>query len=163
MSEENDVEIRAARESIAARTLQPTDRFGPKACLLEAVPKGREEMSHGRPHVIESCLRRVTDYHLCWTIAPTTVLVIKKFRDVTVTRCFKTLITWLHNEKHMTVYVESSVLEEEELADDENFAEHCERLNTWSDGEEDLKDKIDFIICLGGDGTLLYASTLFPV
>eukprot|EP00118_Oscarella_pearsei_P017669 m.177123 g.177123 ORF g.177123 m.177123 type:complete len:141 (+) comp39153_c0_seq50:71-493(+) len=97
MSEENDVEIRAARESIAARTLQPTDRFGPKACLLEAVPKGREEMSHGRPHVIESCLRRVTDYHLCWTIAPTTVLVIKKFRDVTVTRCFKTLITWLHN------------------------------------------------------------------
>ena len=29
--------------------------------------------------------------------------------------------------------------------------------------EDDLTDKIDFIICLGGDGTLLYASSLFQV
>ena len=26
-----------------------------------------------------------------------------------------------------------------------------------------LTDKIDFIVCLGGDGTLLYASSLFQV
>ena len=30
-------------------------------------------------------------------------------------------------------------------------------------GEDDLTDKIDLIITLGGDGTLLYASTLFQV
>ena len=30
-------------------------------------------------------------------------------------------------------------------------------------GEDDLTDKIDLIICLGGDGTLLYASSLFQV
>lgn len=29
------------------------------------------------------------------------------------------------------------------------------------DGRDDLTDKIDFIVCLGGDGTLLYASLLF--
>ena len=29
--------------------------------------------------------------------------------------------------------------------------------------EDDLTDKIDLIICLGGDGTLLYASSLFQV
>ncbi len=29
------------------------------------------------------------------------------------------------------------------------------------DGRDDLTDRIDFIICLGGDGTLLYASLLF--
>ena len=29
--------------------------------------------------------------------------------------------------------------------------------------KDDLTDKIDFIICLGGDGTLLHASTLFQV
>lgn len=34
-------------------------------------------------------------------------------------------------------------------------------LKTFRDGKDDLTDKIDFIICLGGDGTLLYASLLF--
>ena len=32
---------------------------------------------------------------------------------------------------------------------------------TFSEGKDDLTDKIDFIVCLGGDGTLLYASSLF--
>ena len=30
-------------------------------------------------------------------------------------------------------------------------------------GEDDLHDKIDLIICLGGDGTLIYVSSLFQV
>lgn len=36
-----------------------------------------------------------------------------------------------------------------------NYVEYCR------DGRDDLTDKIDFIVCLGGDGTLLYASLLF--
>lgn len=28
---------------------------------------------------------------------------------------------------------------------------------------DDISNQIDFIICLGGDGTLLYASSLFQV
>ena len=36
-----------------------------------------------------------------------------------------------------------------------------DKLMTFSDGKDDLTDKIDFIVCLGGDGTLLYASSLF--
>jgi len=32
---------------------------------------------------------------------------------------------------------------------------------SFRDGRDDLTDRIDFIICLGGDGTLLYASLLF--
>lgn len=34
-------------------------------------------------------------------------------------------------------------------------------LTHFRDGRDDLTDRIDFIICLGGDGTLLYASLLF--
>ena len=30
-------------------------------------------------------------------------------------------------------------------------------------GKDKLNNKIDFIACLGGDGTLLYASSLFQV
>jgi NAD+ kinase len=36
-----------------------------------------------------------------------------------------------------------------------------DRLMTFSESTDDLTDKIDFILCLGGDGTLLYASSLF--
>lgn len=34
----------------------------------------------------------------------------------------------------------------------------------WSSPDyDDISNQIDFIICLGGDGTLLYASSLFQV
>ena len=36
-----------------------------------------------------------------------------------------------------------------------------EKLMTFDEQKDDLTDKIDFIVCLGGDGTLLYASSLF--
>ena len=36
-------------------------------------------------------------------------------------------------------------------------------LSNFLADEDDLTDKIDFILCLGGDGTLLYASSLFQV
>jgi len=32
---------------------------------------------------------------------------------------------------------------------------------TFNESKDDLTDRIDFIVCLGGDGTLLYASSLF--
>ncbi|VEN45483.1 unnamed protein product [Callosobruchus maculatus] len=41
------------------------------------------------------------------------------------------------------------------------FASIKDKLMTFRDSKDDLTDKIDFIICLGGDGTLLYASQLF--
>merc|ERR1719328_758914 len=42
------------------------------------------------------------------------------------------------------------------------FTPHIrDKLMTFTEGKDDLTDKIDFIVCLGGDGTLLYASSLF--
>lgn len=41
----------------------------------------------------------------------------------------------------------------------ESLTKHS--LHAFRDGRDDLTDRIDFIICLGGDGTLLYASLLF--
>lgn len=60
----------------------------------------------------------------------------------------------------MAVYVETSVLEDPALTHDPRFQSVHDRLTTFKDGAE-LQDKIDFIVCLGGDGTLLYASLLF--
>lgn len=63
----------------------------------------------------------------------------------------------------MVVFVEHSVMEEVLLSKNSDFQSIKEKLMLFKDGKDDLTDKIDFIICLGGDGTLLYASLLFQV
>lgn len=63
----------------------------------------------------------------------------------------------------MIVFVEHSVMEDTMLSSNAGFMEVREKLKSFQDGKDDLTDKIDFIICLGGDGTLLYASLLFQV
>jgi NAD+ kinase len=87
--------------------------------------------------------------------------VIKKVRDMSVLPPFIELVRWLIQEKSMIVFVEHSVMEDTMLSSNSGFMEIREKLNSFQDSKDDLTDKIDFIICLGGDGTLLYASLLF--
>jgi hypothetical protein len=63
----------------------------------------------------------------------------------------------------MVVFVEQTVMDDTLLINNPGFSVVKEKLMTFRDGKDDLTDKIDFIICLGGDGTLLYASLLFQV
>ncbi|XP_026474650.1 NAD kinase-like isoform X2 [Ctenocephalides felis] len=98
---------------------------------------------------------------LTWYKPPLTVLVVKKARDSKVLAPFVQMVQWLIKEKNMVVFVESGVMSDAGLADNENFQLIREKLMTFSDSKDDLTDKIDFIVCLGGDGTLLYASLLF--
>lgn len=98
---------------------------------------------------------------LTWYKQPLTVLVIKKVRDSTVLSPFVQLVEWLVQEKHMVVWVEAAVLDDPLLQEDKKFQYIKDKLVTFKDGRDDLTDRIDFIVCLGGDGTLLYASLLF--
>ena len=63
----------------------------------------------------------------------------------------------------MTVFIETSVLEDVHLKNNPLFLSIKDNVRTFRDGKENLTDKVDFIVCLGGDGTLLYASSLFQV
>lgn len=63
----------------------------------------------------------------------------------------------------MVVFVEQTVMDDALLTNNSGFSVVKDKLMTFRDGKDDLTDKIDFIICLGGDGTLLYASLLFQV
>jgi hypothetical protein len=63
----------------------------------------------------------------------------------------------------MVVFVEQTVMDDTLLINNSGFSVVKDKLMTFRDGKDDLTDKIDFIICLGGDGTLLYASLLFQV
>ncbi|XP_077998298.1 NAD kinase-like isoform X2 [Glandiceps talaboti] len=126
----------------------PVSSFGPKGRLVK-VPKSQIM------HVTDPAGQKLT-----WEKDPLSVLVIKKLYDDQILEHFKNLATWLCKEKKMIVYVETSVLNDPGIIQDTNFAEVKGKLNSFREGD-DLSEKVDFIICLGGDGTLLYASSLF--
>jgi NAD+ kinase len=89
------------------------------------------------------------------------VLIIKKIGDDDINESFIKLALWLVREKHMDVYVESKVMDDPLIVRHPTFADIRDLLITFKEGVLKICGLIDFIICLGGDGTLLYASTLF--
>ncbi|XP_063561199.1 NAD kinase isoform X2 [Gorilla gorilla gorilla] len=107
-------------------------------------------------HIQDPASQRLT-----WNKSPKSVLVIKKMRDASLLQPFKELCTHLMEENNMIVYVEKKVLEDPAIASDESFGAVKKKFCTFREDYDDISNQIDFIICLGGDGTLLYASSLF--
>uniref|UniRef100_A0A673KYA9 NAD(+) kinase n=1 Tax=Sinocyclocheilus rhinocerous TaxID=307959 RepID=A0A673KYA9_9TELE len=126
----------------------PATHFGPKACVL---PNPTSVM-----HIQDPASQRLT-----WSKPPLNVLVIRKIRDETLLEPFKELCRFLVEEKHLMVYVEKKVVDDGSLMRDDSFSAFRNQLCTFREGFDDISDCIDLIICLGGDGTLLYASSLF--
>ncbi|XP_024130255.1 NAD kinase b isoform X1 [Oryzias melastigma] len=126
----------------------PATHFGPKACIL---PNPTSVM-----HIQDPASQRLT-----WNKPPVNVLVIRKIRDESLVEPFKQLCRFLVEEKQMMVYVERRVADDATLSKDEAFGSIRNQLCTFREGYDDISDCIDLIICLGGDGTLLYASSLF--
>lgn len=109
-------------------------------------------------HIQDPASQRLT-----WNKPPKSVLVIKKIRDASLLQPFKELCVYLTEENNMIVYVEKKVLEDPAIANDDNFGPVKKKFCTFREDYDDISNQIDFIICLGGDGTLLYASSLFQV
>ena len=97
-----------------------------------------------------------------------TVFVLTKAYDITLTEKTKELVQWLlsqDRETAYTVYVEDTLERNERFDAPGILAKNPsskDRLKYWTN---DLAMKhahrFDFVITLGGDGTLLYASWLF--
>ncbi|XP_036599328.1 NAD kinase isoform X2 [Trichosurus vulpecula] len=107
-------------------------------------------------HIQDPASQRLT-----WNKSPKSVLVIKKIRDASLLQPFKALCVYLMEENNMIVYVEKKVLEDPAIVNDEHFGTVKKKFCTFREDYDDISNQIDFIICLGGDGTLLYASSLF--
>ena len=88
------------------------------------------------------------EYGVKWTRAPSSCIILKKYRDKSISSDFLELANWLTQEKEITVYVEPEV-------HDQEFPQF-EAFDVVNVGVN-----IDFIVVLGGDGTLLYLASLF--
>nr|XP_019567601.1 PREDICTED: NAD kinase isoform X1 [Rhinolophus sinicus] len=126
----------------------PVTTFGPKACVLQN--------PQTIMHIQDPASQRLT-----WNKCPKSVLVIKKIRDASLLQPFKELCMYLMEENNMVVYVEKKVLDDPAIVGDDSFGPVKRKFCTFREDYDDISNQIDFIICLGGDGTLLYASSLF--
>ncbi|RLN98688.1 hypothetical protein BBJ28_00016231 [Nothophytophthora sp. Chile5] len=97
--------------------------------------------------------RARNNVQLMWDEAPKSVLLVKKPNDPEITDTLVRLAAWLHKEKRLDVYLEPPVHSELVLPN----------TKTWNKPEdwEDCQRAIDFVISLGGDGTVLWVSSLF--
>lgn len=68
---------------------------------------------------------------LTWYKPPLAVLVIKKVRDSTVLAPFVQLVEWLIEEKHMVVWVEAAIHEDQLLLEDKKFLRIKDKLVTF--------------------------------
>ncbi|KAM9341809.1 NAD kinase isoform 2-T2 [Pholidichthys leucotaenia] len=125
-------------------------------CVLPEASENRGENRVWKWHIQDPASQRLT-----WNKPPKSVLVIKKIRDASLLQPFKELCMFLTEVKDMIVYVEQKVLEDPAISGDENFGAITKKFCTFREDLDDLSNRVDFIICLGGDGTLLYASSLF--
>ncbi len=97
---------------------------------------------------------------------PQVVLIVIKKDDPEVTECFKQVARWLKEEKKVQVVVEPHLIKQVHEAEDLSLMPYTKckpeihsysRTNSFAVDTNDL----DFVITMGGDGTVLYTNSLF--
>ncbi|XP_044482764.1 NAD(H) kinase 1-like isoform X2 [Mangifera indica] len=95
---------------------------------------------------------------LKWESQPQTVLIFTKPNSISVRILCAQMVRWLREQRKLNVYVEPQV-KAELLAESSDF----NYVQTWKDDKEilHLHTKVDIVVTLGGDGTVLWAASLF--
>ncbi|XP_058730329.1 NAD(H) kinase 1-like isoform X2 [Vicia villosa] len=95
---------------------------------------------------------------LTWESSPQTVLILTKPNSISVQILCAEMVRWLRQHKKLQIYVEPRV-KVDLLAESSYF----NFIETWSDDKEILKlhTKVDLVITLGGDGTVLWTASMF--
>jgi len=106
------------------------------------------------PGLIQNLGNPYVDYHLKWKRSPRTVLIVKKPKDNTTEEALISIANWLHKE-----YPNINIIVEQEVAN--NLIKTIPFIHILQDKKEYPKI-VDFVITLGGDGTILHTSSLFP-
>ncbi|KAH9313991.1 hypothetical protein KI387_022618, partial [Taxus chinensis] len=95
---------------------------------------------------------------LNWESPPQSVVILTKPNSNSVRVLCAEMIRWLAEQKKLTIFVEPRV-KKDLLAENMDLS----FLQSWEKDEEVLflHTKVDLVITLGGDGTVLWASSLF--
>ncbi|EGC32307.1 hypothetical protein DICPUDRAFT_155765 [Dictyostelium purpureum] len=115
---------------------------------------GKEGMENTLLSPNETCIKRLKKkkcilpqvLQLKWRVKPKKVLIIKKYNDETINELIPGLVSWLRD-------LGITIIKESEDSCDDPLAEPLTQV-------EDPYS-IDFIISMGGDGTILHTSSLF--
>ncbi|XP_059430290.1 NAD(H) kinase 1 [Corylus avellana] len=95
---------------------------------------------------------------LRWESQPRTVLILTKPNSISVRILCAEMVRWLREQKKLDIYVESRV--RAELLTESSYFNFVQ---TWKDDKEILllHTKVDLVATLGGDGTVLWAASMF--
>ncbi|XP_034687558.1 NAD(H) kinase 1 isoform X3 [Vitis riparia] len=95
---------------------------------------------------------------LKWESHPQTVLILTKPNSTSVRILCADMVRWLREQKKMEIFVEPRV-KVELMTESPNF----DFVQTWKDDKETLllHTNVDLVVTLGGDGTVLWAASLF--
>ncbi|KAI5076119.1 hypothetical protein GOP47_0008184 [Adiantum capillus-veneris] len=107
---------------------------------------------------ITTAVRSSKQIILEWDSAPQSVAILAKPNSTNVHALCTEMIKWLKEEKGMDIFLEPRV--KKELLAESNFYDFVQ---TWETDEEvqTLHRKVDLVITLGGDGTVLWAASMF--
>lgn len=95
---------------------------------------------------------------LVWDSPPQSVFILSKPNAPTVAALCEEMIRWLKEEKGIGVYVEPRM--KEELLEDSSYFSFVQSCDTEEEVLQ-LHNKVDLVITLGGDGTVLWAGNMF--
>ncbi|KAL6564767.1 NAD kinase 1 [Orobanche minor] len=95
---------------------------------------------------------------LKWESAPQTVLILTKPNSTSVRILCLEMVRWLNEQKKLNIFVEPRV--KSELLIESSYYSFVQ---TWLDDKDVLllHTKIDLVVTLGGDGTVLWAASMF--
>jgi NAD+ kinase len=95
---------------------------------------------------------------LKWESQPQTVLILTKPNSTSVRILCAEMVRWLKEQKKLNIFVEPRV--RVELLTESSYYNFVQ---TWQDDKEIvlLHMKVDLVVTLGGDGTVLWAASMF--
>ncbi|KAL5831881.1 hypothetical protein ACOSQ4_017235 [Xanthoceras sorbifolium] len=95
---------------------------------------------------------------LKWESNPQTVLILTKPNSTSVRILCAEMVRWLREQRKLHIYVEPRV--RVELLTESSYFNFVQ---TWKDDKEILllHTKVDLVVTLGGDGTVLWAASMF--
>jgi len=148
-SELGDHESATSQNRVGYRLLTCND----EQCLVQRIRTGLIHI----PHLTKMLVR------IKWISRPKRVLLVKKPHEVNCTQvmlqCAKFLIT-----SGVAVFVEQAIFDKAKVVEGESdVLDQLSKVGVIASTKDDLEElPIDFCVCIGGDGTMIWMSHLFP-